>query len=226
MPVLDLSPQQLPIYRTLLRLWQRMRAIEADPTHPDRPRPVFKKAAKLPQAALDDCRLLADREALLDHLPKQAVCAEIGTQEGRFADAIRRIARPREFHIVDIDLSQLQSASALAADPAVVLHEQNSAACLGEFPDRYFDWIYIDADHSYPAVRRDADIALRKIKEDGYLVFNDYIFWSHEQMLPYGVVTAVNEICIEHDLSFVYFALHRSMYCDVALRRRSTLGGG
>lgn len=223
MPVLDLSPEQVPLYRMALRFWQRMRAAAADPAHLDRPRPLFRKAAQLPQAALDPCRVLADRETLLDRLPKHAVCAEIGTQEGRFADAILRITRPHEFHVVDIDLSRLDSRAALAAEPAVVLHEQDSADCLAEFPDRYFDWIYIDADHSYPAVRRDADVALRKLKDDGYLVFNDYIFWSHEQMLPYGVVTAVNEICIEHDLAFVYFALHRSMYCDVALRRRSAL---
>lgn len=224
--MLDLTPEQLPIYRMFLRLWQRMRGMAADPVHPDRPRPVFKKAPRVPQAALDPCRLLADREALLARLPKQAVCAEVGTQEGRFADAILRIAQPREFHVIDIDLSQVESASTLSANPTVILHEQDSADCLAGFPDRYFDWIYIDADHAYPAVRRDADIALRKLKDDGFLVFNDYIFWSHEQMLPYGVVTAVNELCIEHDLAFVYFALHRSMYCDVALRRRACLGVG
>ncbi len=224
--MLNLSPRQVPIYRTLLRLWQRMRAMEADPRHPDRPRSLFKNAPKLPQSALDACRLLADREALLDRLPKRAVCAEIGTHEGTFAEAILRIARPREFHIVDIDLSRLRAAPALAADPAVVLHEQDSADCLARFADGYFDWIYIDADHTYPAVRRDADIALRKIKPDGYLVFNDYIFWSHEEMLPYGVVTAVNELCLEHDLVFAYFALHRALYCDVALRRRACLASG
>lgn len=224
--MLDLSPEQVPIYRMTLQLWQRMRATAADPRRPDRPRPVFKKAPALRQEALDACRLLADREALLDRLPKQAVCAELGTQEGLFATAILQIARPREFHIVDVDLSRLRSAQAFASNPVVTLHEQDSADCLAEFPDRHFDWIYIDADHSYPAVRRDAEVALRKVKDDGYLVFNDYIFWSHEQMMPYGVVTAVNELCNEHDLAFVYFALHRSMYCDVALRRRACLDTG
>lgn len=182
--MLNLSPQQLPIYRTLLRLWQRMRAMEPDPRNPDRPRALFENAPKLPLEALDACRLLPDRYALLDRLPKQAVCAELGTHEGTFAEAILRIARPRELHVVDIDLSRLRAAPELAADPAVVLHAQDSAACLAQFPDRHFDWIYIDADHSYPAVRRDADIALRKIKDDGFLVFNDYIFWSHEECCP------------------------------------------
>lgn len=64
-------------------------------------------------------------------------------------------------------------------------------------------------------------MALRKIKLDGIVVFNDYILWSHEEMVPYGVVAAVNEICIEHNLAWVYFALNDSMYCDVALRRHS-----
>ncbi len=64
-------------------------------------------------------------------------------------------------------------------------------------------------------------MALRKIKPDGMVVFNDYIFWSHEEMAPYGVVAVVNEICIEQKLAWAYFALSDSMYCDVALYRRS-----
>ncbi len=217
----DLSSEQLRIYRVIVRLWRRIRLLSVDPRYPDRLRPLFKQAPKLPQQVLGDCQLLADRQALLERLPRQAICAELGTQEGRFARAILRTARPREFHIVDIDLSRLELHEALAADPAVTLHEMDSSSCLERFPDRYFDWIYIDADHGYQAVRRDGETALRKIKADGLLIFNDYIFWSHEEMIPYGVVSVVNELCIEHDLAWVYFALHGSMYCDVALRRRS-----
>ena len=102
--------------------------------------------------------------ATASRLPKRAVCAELGTHERRFADAILLITRPRRFHVVDIDLSRLDSPAALAAEPAVVLHEQDSADCLAEFPDRHFDWISIDADRSYPAVRRDADVASARMR--------------------------------------------------------------
>lgn len=39
--------------------------------------------------------------------------------------------------------------------------------------------------------------------------------------MPYGIVAVVNEICIEHNLAWAYFTLSDSMYCDVALHRRS-----
>lgn len=219
--MLDLSSEQLRLYRVIVRLWRRIRLLSLDPRAPDRLRPLFKRAPSLPQELLGGCQLLADRHTLLERLPKQAVCAELGTQEGRFASAIVRTTQPCEFHVVDLDLSQLECRDFLLADPAVSLHEMDSAACLKQFPDHYFDWIYIDADHRYQAVRRDADVALHKIKPDGMLVFNDYIFWSHEEMVPYGVVAVVNEICIQHGLVWAYFALSDSMYCDVALRRRS-----
>ena len=219
--MLDLSSEQLRLYRVIVRLWRRIRLLSVDPRAPDCLKPLFKRAPSLPQELLGGCQLLANRQTLLERLPKQSVCAELGTQEGRFASAILRTTHPCELHIVDLDLSKLECRECLVADSAVTLHEMDSAACLKQFPDNYFDWIYIDADHSYQAVRRDADVALRKIKKDGMVVFNDYILWSHEEMVPYGVVAAVNEICIEHNLAWVYFALNDSMYCDVALRRHS-----
>ena len=219
--MLDLSSEQLRHYHMIVRLWRRIRPLSRDPRAPDRLRPLFKRAPSLPQELLGGCQLLADRHTLLEHLPKQAVCAKLETQEGRFASAILRATQPCEFHVVDLDLSQLECRDFLLADPEVTLHEIDSAACLEQFPDHYFDWIYIDADHRYQAVRRDADVALRKIKPDGMLVFNDYIFWSHEEMVPYGVVAVMNEICIQYGLVWAYFALSDSLYCDVALRRRS-----
>lgn len=44
-------------------------------------------------------------------------------------------------------------------------------------PDR--STIYIDADHSYEGVKKDISVACRKVKHDGILIFNDYIYWSY-----------------------------------------------
>jgi hypothetical protein len=103
----------------------------------------------------------------------------------------------------------------------VQLHESDSAAALASFPERYFDWIYIDADHSYEGVCRDIDPAKRALKPAGLLVFNDYIFYSHNELGPYGVVQAVNELCVKDEWEFRYLALHPAMYCDVAVARFS-----
>ena len=79
--------------------------------------------------------------------------------------------------------------------------------------------MYIDGDHSYGGVKRDIQQAKLKVKPGGLLVFNDYICFSHEELLRYGVVQAVNELCIAEDWTFRYFVLERTMYCDVALAR-------
>jgi len=89
---------------------------------------------------------------------------------------------------------------------------------LQSFPDSYFDWIYIDAQHTYKGVKRDIPAAA-KVKSDGFLVFNDYTVWSQVEMQPYGVVAAVNELCLEDQWEFAYLALPPHMYCDVAVRR-------
>lgn len=111
----------------------------------------------------------------------------------------------------------------MAQDPALAgrlhLHQSDSVQALESFPDHFFDWIYVDAQHTYEGVKRDIAAARRKVKADGLLIFNDYTIWSYMEMQPYGVVPAVNEFCIEHHWALAYLALPDHMYCDVAIRR-------
>ena len=99
------------------------------------------------------------------------------------------------------------------------MHEADSSSVVSSFEDDYFDFIYIDADHSYQGVKRDIQSATSKVKEDGFLIFNDYTYWSPVECSRYGVIQAVNELCLAEDWEVVYFALAPHMYCDVALRR-------
>jgi Methyltransferase domain len=174
---------------------------------------------------LGNCAVLPTRAVLFERLPHGGIVAEIGTLHGDFAREILRIANPRELHLVD---QTIQSrARELAEDPSlkgrVDVHKSDSAETLQSFPDAYFDWIYIDAQHTYEGVKRDIVAAAAKVKSDGFLVFNDYTMWSYVEMQPYGVVAAVNEFCIQHDWEFAYLTLPDHMYCDVATRKMNRI---
>ena len=159
----------------------------------------FRSAPRLDWKHVRNCRLVPDRVDLLKTcLPTHGVVAELGTDHGDFAQMILKCSSPRELHIIDITLAGFRrDAFASAIDQGTVqLHESDSVEAMRRFPDGYFDWIYIDANHSYDGVKRDIDEAKKKVKGDGLLVFNDYIFWSHREFMPYGVVQSVNEFCL------------------------------
>jgi Methyltransferase domain len=195
--------------------------LEEVPDEPFWGRGLIQPAPQLRNEHLQDCIVLPNRIVLLERLPHGGTVAEIGTLHGDFAREILRIAKPRELHLVDIFIEP--RARELADDPSlkdhVHLHKSDSAEALESFPDAYFDWIYIDAQHTYEGVKRDIAAASRKVKSGGFLVFNDYTIWSYIEMQPYGVVPAVNAFCIEHDWAFAYLALPDHMYCDVALKK-------
>jgi hypothetical protein len=183
---------------------------------------AFRLAPTLEPKHVQHCRVLPSREFMVrECLRKNAVVAEVGTYRGRFAHVIVSGAQPRELHLIDRDLGFLEREpleDAIAAG-RVRLHEGDSAVALASFSDSYFDWIYIDADHTYTGVKRDIEQAKVKLKPDGLLLFNDYIFWSHAELMQYGVVHAVNELCMNDGWELRYFALDAQMYCDVAVAR-------
>ncbi|HTI89934.1 MAG TPA: class I SAM-dependent methyltransferase [Puia sp.] len=171
---------------------------------------------------LKNCQVVANRETILHKMKKGGITAEVGVQEGNFSKLILEICHPRELHLIDTLLSNYSIESKFKSEidrGQVLLHENDSATAINKLPDNHFDFIYIDADHSYKGVQRDIQAAKTKIKEGGFLIFNDYTYWSPGECINYGVIRAVNELCIMDNWEMIYFALAGYMYCDVAIRK-------
>lgn len=179
---------------------------------------VFKGQSSywIPAELFADCRVCASRYDMVGHLPRGGRIAEIGTQRGHFARHILGTCEPAELHLVDLDFSLLEPD--VAGDARVKLHNGASHEVLASFPDAYFDWIYIDADHSYAGVSRDAEAAASKVKPGGYLVFNDFAHMD-PSLGMYGVHRAVVDFICAHQWSFAWFSYDPNALYDVAIRR-------
>jgi len=172
---------------------------------------------------LQNCVVVPYRDDIFERMPTRGRIAELGVQTGELSRYIWETCTPAELHLIDVDLTTWKVAEKFADEithGGITLHEADSADMIAAFSDGYFDLIYIDADHSYEGVTRDIAAAKAKVAPDGFLLFNDYTFWSPTECMPYGVVRAVNELCLDDDWEFAYLALGNFGYMDVALRRR------
>lgn len=171
---------------------------------------------------VEACRVVASREQMISEwLPKHAVVAEVGTYRGDNARTILDGAAPRELHLIDRDFTVFQRHRFVRelGEGILLLNENDSSVALGDYPDEYFDWIYIDGDNTYDGLKRDVDEAKRAVKRDGLLVFRNYMFFSHNDLHPVAFVHVVNELCVHEDWSLRYLALQHRMYLDVAVGR-------
>jgi hypothetical protein len=151
-------------------------------------------------------------------LPKRSVGAEIGVHEGDFSDEILRVVIPVELHLIDpwehreertyrdawygggasAGQATMDRRFGAVADRfaeeidagRVVLHRGSSGDVVGDFPDSYFDWVYIDGNHLYEHVKLDLETYYPKVKRGGYVAGDDYGlrgWWDN------GVQQAVDE---------------------------------
>lgn len=173
-------------------------------------------SVQVPDDLLKDCRLCASRIDLVRRLPAGGVVGEVGTLEGAFARAIIEAASPSALHLMDFDFTRVPRA--LLEEARVHAHAGDSAETLHAFPDHFFDWLYIDADHSYAGVMRDIKAAAPKVRPGGFLVFNDF---AHIDPLlgSYGVHRAVCEFAVEQRWPFRLWSFDPHALYDVALQR-------
>lgn len=144
--------------------------------------------------------IAGERLKLLEQMPKHSVCAEIGVYRGNFSAAILQIVEPRCLHLIDPWAYQERYTSSwfggdLGGSQAVmdklhekvrlrfrneidhgrvVIHRNFSSEVSAQFPAAYFDWIYIDANHTYDAVRADLRAFHPKVKHNGFITGDNY----------------------------------------------------
>jgi SAM-dependent methyltransferase len=208
---------------------------------PPAPYPVPNYPALAPRH-VRDARLFSDRGEMFRSfaLPPDATIGEVGVGAGWFSAFLIEHFRPATF--VAFDLFDLHTVPSIwghqtavlfegkthetyfrdrfvGGDTRVVLEMGFSHERLATYADATFDLLYIDAGHSYDEVKRDAEVAARKLRPDGVLVFNDYTL-SDLIGTPYGVVPAVNELIVQGDWQVIGFALQQQMFCDIAIGKR------
>jgi hypothetical protein len=133
------------------------------------------------------------RETMLSFLPS-GTCAEIGVLEGDFSSFILQNNNPVELNLIDIwgnielnyeDASMTDAntqsiiynkvRSKFGSLPNVKIIRKLSTDATSLFVDDYFDWIYIDADHSFDGCYNDLIAYDSKVKADGYICGHDWL---------------------------------------------------
>ena len=167
--------------------------------------------------------------------------AEVGVALGDFSSFLIDVIRPEEF--VAFDTFQMhewpshwgRSSNEIFGEKThkefyherfsrskarIVIEEGMSYSTLPKYPESSFDFIYLDAAHTYREVKIDTELCSRLLTESGILIFNDYTMFDPHLEAHYGVVQAVNELVVSGDWVVVGFALHCDMFCDIAIKRK------
>jgi len=201
---------------------------------------------------LDNPRLFTNRTDLISSMRsvRGGVIAEVGVGIGDFSEYLLNALQPKKF--VGFDIFTMHEWARLGGGPWRGISETNillenmthldyykrrsadrssqvsievgmSSVNLTKYPNKTFDLIYIDGDHSYDGVKQDANLAKAKLADNGVIVFNDYIMFDHLNGVTYGVVQAVNELIVGEDWRVCGFSLEKNMFCDIAIRKQSGL---
>ena len=146
------------------------------------------------------------RHLLLEKMPKGSVCAEIGVWKGDFSDLILDMASPKTLHLIDpwefqSEFSERMYGGSVARSQRdmdliyegvrnrfgecrnIIFNRGKSEKVLYEFPDDYFDWVYIDGNHYYDYVMKDLEACFLKVKPGGIIAGDDYT-WGEQDDYP------------------------------------------
>ena len=179
----------------------------------------WKKASQILRGQIQAFRSRPGRLYALLAAPRGGVCAEVGVWAGGFSARMVQLRKPRELHLIDpwqfvpslpermyggseassqgdMDALMASVVDRFAGNTSVKIHRRTSIEAARHFEDCYFDWIYLDGDHSHEAVLADLNVWLPKVKLGGKIVCDDYT-WVDEHGTC-GVKTAVESFLDAH----------------------------
>ncbi|UAB81237.1 class I SAM-dependent methyltransferase [Marixanthomonas sp. SCSIO 43207] len=192
----------------------------------------FKK--KVPGYELDtkhiaNLKPLLNRKQLLQQLPKNAIVAEIGVDTGDFSEEIIACTTPQKLHLIDLwgtkryhegkrEWVEKKFVTAIENDQ-IIINRGLSTEVAKQFQDGYFDWVYIDTDHSYKNTLKELQLYSKKVKPDGIIAGHDFVIGNWKGLVKYGVIDAVYEFCQTQNWQLVYLTLENRAHTSFAIKR-------
>lgn len=161
-------------------------------------------------------KIHSTRQQMLSILPKNAVIAELGVAAGKLTyNLITPLCNPVEYHLIDIwkhdtnelkDVKRKKQYKETKSRAKIIhkIHRDDSVKVMSTFPDNYFDWVYVDGEHSYEGCLRDLEICRLKVKDDGYIAGHDFEIFKSEDKRRWGVVKAVTDFCKKHNYELTH----------------------
>ena len=207
-----------------LALWTQFFYLERTEVEENIPKVDLKKAN------IRNLKTLVDREELLKNMPVNKVVAEIGVDHGDFSELILKITLPLKLHLIDswaedtryhIGLKSIvEDKFRSEIDKGLInLDVGRSLDVLVNFPDNYFDWVYLDTDHSYQTTKAELAILQSKVKAGGMIAGHDYVIGNWVNGYRYGVIEAVNEFCVTENWGIIFLTAETDQYRSFAIQK-------
>jgi hypothetical protein len=152
--------------------------------------------------------MMNGRRLLISKVPANAIMCEVGTWRGNFAAEMLEWAKPSELHLIDpwnfnlpgekkffipntrmcpnqdaFDAMYAKVVDRFKDKPEVIIHRAKSQDIASTFPDGYFDFVYIDGDHSYEQTLLDFELFWPKVSIGG-IISSDDESWGEEYKFP------------------------------------------
>ena len=177
----------------------------------NQPKTVFSKDH------LKDTVVLPNRLEMIKRMPENSIAAELGVDEGQFSKDMLSTGRVQELHLVDLwgsvrysekKMKDVQTKLAAQSKTGQVhFHRAKSVDAASEFEDAFFDFVYIDTDHSYTTTANELTVWAPKVKPGGYLLGHDFVDGNLALGVKYGVIEAVAEFVNREDWVLAYVTM-------------------
>jgi hypothetical protein len=140
-----------------------------------------------------------NRYRVISQLPKRAVGAEVGTWKGDFSALLLKLNRPKTLYLIDpwayredpgyeraMYGGRIEGQAGMDAiyqsvcerfqpqEGRVVVLRKSSTDAAKHLAPSTLDWVYIDGDHTYEAVRADLEAFRRVVRPGGLIAGDDY----------------------------------------------------
>lgn len=173
------------------------------------------------------------RDEIIKCLPKDGIVAEIGVDRGEFSSSILMNNKPNELYLIDpwrkfepfsdyptgniedlpLDDNRFFHVCNMFKNiNTVTIFRGTSKDAVKQFPEQYFDWVFIDGDHTKKGVLNDLNLYSTRVRNDGFIICHDYV--NYDNVLYYkdgtsktGVVEAVNDFCKESGYQILLITL-------------------